>query len=74
VSDAGCGSETLRLGLAVVASFAMFHGVALVREDPHNGWFFVFAAGCLIAAWAVLGSGMTVELLLNRLNQAQAIR
>jgi len=64
----------LLAGLAVVAFFAIFHGVALVGEGPHNGWFFVFAAGCLIAAWAVLGSGMAVGLLLKRLNQAQAVR
>ena len=64
----------LLMGLAVVAFFAMFHGVALVGEGPHNGWFFVFALGCLIAACAVLGGGMTVGLLLKRLNQAQAIR
>lgn len=64
----------LLAGLAVVALFAMFHGVALVGEGPHNAWFFVFAAGCLIAAWAVLGSGMIVGLLLKRLNRAQAIR
>jgi urease accessory protein len=64
----------LLVGLAVVAFFAMFHGIALVGEGPHNAWFFVFAAGCLIAAWAVLASGMTVGLLLKRLNQAQAIR
>jgi urease accessory protein len=64
----------LLVGLAVVAFFAMFHGVALVGEGPHNGWFFVFAAGSLIAAWAVLGSGMAFGLLLKRLNQAQAIR
>jgi urease accessory protein len=61
-------------GLAVVAFFALFHGVALVGEGPHNGWFFVFAAGCLIAAWAVLGSGMVLGLLLKRWNQLQAIR
>jgi urease accessory protein len=64
----------LLAGLAVVAFFAVFHGVALVGEGPHNGWFFLFAAGCLIAAWAVLGSGMAVGLLLKRLNQAQEIR
>ncbi len=64
----------LLVGLAVVAFFATFHGIALVGEGPHNAWFFVFAAGCLIAAWAVLASGMTVGLLLKRLNQAQAIR
>ena len=64
----------LLVGLAVVAFFAMFHGIALVGEGPHNAWFFVFAAGCLIAACAVLGSGMTVGVLLKRLNQAQAIR
>src|SRR5215472_969829 len=64
----------LLVGLAMVAFFAIFHGVALVGEGPHNAWFFVFAAGCLIAAWAVLGSGMIVGLLLKRLNQAQAIR
>jgi urease accessory protein len=64
----------LLVGLAVVAFFAIFHGVALVGEGPHNGWFFVFAAGCLIAAWAVLGSGMAIGLLLKRFNQAQAVR
>ncbi len=64
----------LLVGLVVVALFAMFHGVALVGEGPHNGWFFVFASGCLIAAWVVLGSGMAVGLLLKGLNQAQAIR
>ena len=64
----------LLVGLAVVAFFAMFHGIALVGEGPHNAWFFVFAAGCLIAACAVLGGGMTVGLLLKRLNQAQVIR
>ena len=62
------------MGLGVVAFFAMFHGIALVGEGPHNAWFFVFAVGCLVAAWAVLGSGMTVGLLLRRLNQAQTIR
>jgi urease accessory protein len=64
----------LLVGLAVVAFFAMFHGIALVGEAPHNAWFFVFAVGCLVAAWAVLGSGMAVGLLLKRFNQAQAIR
>jgi urease accessory protein len=64
----------LLLGLAVVAFFAMFHGVALVGEGPHNGWFFVFAAGCLIAAWAVLASGMALGFLLKRWNQVRAIR
>lgn len=64
----------LLVGLAVVGFFAIFHGVALVGEGPHNGWFLVFAAGCLIAAWAVLGSGMALGLLLKRLNQTQAIR
>jgi hydrogenase/urease accessory protein HupE len=52
----------------------LYHGVALVGEGPHNGWFFVFAAGCLIAAWAVLGSGMAVGLVLKRLNRIQLIR
>jgi urease accessory protein len=65
---------SLLVGLAVVGFFAIFHGVALVGESPHNGWFLVFAAGCLIAAWAVLGSGMALGLLLERLNQTQAIR
>jgi urease accessory protein len=65
---------SLLVGLAVVGFFAIFHGVALVGEGPHNGWFLVFAAGCLIAAWAVLGSGMALGLLLKRLNQTQAIR
>ena len=64
----------LLMGLAAVGFFAIFHGVALVGEGPHNGWFLVFAAGCLIAAWAVLGSGMALGLLLKRLNQTQAIR
>ena len=64
----------LLVGLAVVAFVAMFHGIVLVGEGPHNAWFFVFAAGCLIAACFVLGSGMTVGLLLKRLNQAQVIR
>jgi urease accessory protein len=64
----------LLVGLAVVAFFAMFHGVALVGEGPHNGWFLVFAPGCLIAAWTVLGSGMAVGLLFKRLNWTQAIR
>ena len=65
---------SLLVGLAVIGFFAIFHGVALVGEGPHNGWFLVFAAGCLIAAWAVLGSGMALGLLLKRLNQTQAIR
>jgi urease accessory protein len=64
----------LLAGLAVVAFFAMFHGIALVGEGPHNVWFCVFTAGCLIAAWAVLSSGMIVGLLLKRLNQPQGIR
>jgi urease accessory protein len=64
----------LSLGLILVAFFALYHGVALVGEGPHNGWFFVFAAGCLIAAWAVLGSGMAVGLVLKRLNRIQLIR
>jgi urease accessory protein len=64
----------LLLGLAFVAFFALFHGVALVGEGPHNSWFFVFATGCLIAAWVVLGSGMAVGVLLKRLNQTQVIR
>ena len=64
----------LLMGLAAVGFFAIFHGVALVGEGPHNGWFLVFAAGCLIAAWAVLGSGMALGILLKRLNQTQAIR
>src|SRR6266436_9634630 len=33
----------LFVGLASVAFFALFHGVALVGEGPRNGWFFVFA-------------------------------
>jgi urease accessory protein len=65
---------SLVMGFASVAFFALFHGVALVGEGPHNGWFFVFAMGCLIAAWGVLGSGMAVGLLLKRLNQTRAIR
>ena len=64
----------LLVGLAVVGFFAIFHGVALVGEGPHNGWFLVFAAGCLIAAWAVLGNGIALGLLLKRLNQTQGIR
>ena len=64
----------LLLGLAFVAFFALFHGVALVGEGTHNSWFFVFATGCLIAAWVVLGSGMAVGVLLRRLNQTQVIR
>ena len=63
----------LFVGLAAVAFFALFHGVALVGEGPHNGWFGVFAAGCLIAAWAVLACGMAVGLILKRLNQAAAV-
>jgi urease accessory protein len=62
------------LGLAVVAFFAIFHGFALVGQGPRNGWFLAFAAGCLIAAWAVLGSGMTAALLFKRLDRPQAIR
>jgi urease accessory protein len=61
-------------GLVFVAFFALFHGVALVGEGPHNGWFLVFAAGCLIASWAVIGSGMAVGLVLKRLNRVQVIR
>ena len=64
----------LMLALAVIAFFAMFHGVALVGEGPHNAWFLVFATGCLIAAWAVLASGMLVGCFLKKLNQAQTIR
>jgi urease accessory protein len=64
----------LLVGLALIAFFALFHGVALVGEGPHNDWFLVFAAGCLIAAWAVLGIGMAVGLLLQRLNRTQVIR
>src|SRR6516225_6120260 len=63
----------LFLGLAAVAFFALFHGVALVGEGPHNGWFVVFAAGCLIAAWTVLACGMAAGLILKRLNQAEAV-
>jgi urease accessory protein len=64
----------LLLGLAVVAFFALFHGVALVGEGPHDGWFFAFAVGCLIAAWAVLAVGMASGLLLKRWNRPQAVR
>jgi urease accessory protein len=64
----------LLFGLGIVAFFAMFHGVALVGEGPHNAWFFVFAGGCLIAAWAVLASGMLIGLFLKRLNHAETIR
>jgi urease accessory protein len=64
----------LLLPLAAVAFFALFHGVALVGEGARNGWFFVFAAGCLIAAWAVLGVGMALGWLLKRINQSGAIR
>src|SRR5258707_6591338 len=64
----------LLVGLTVVGFFAIFHGVALVGEGPHNAWFFVFAAGCLIAGWVVLGSGMACGLLLNKLNQVRGIR
>jgi urease accessory protein len=55
----------LRVGLGAVSFFALFHGVALVGEGPHNGWFFVFAAGCLVAAWFVLGCGMIAGLVLR---------
>jgi urease accessory protein len=65
---------SLLVGLAVVGFFAIFHGVALVGEGPRNSWFLTFVAGCLIAAWAVLGSGMALGHLLKRLNQTQAIR
>jgi len=64
----------LLVGVGVIAFFATFHGFALVGQGPHNGWFPVFAAGCLIAAWAVLGSGMAVALLLKRLKRPQVIR
>lgn len=64
----------LLVGLTVVGFFAIFHGVALVGEGPHNAWFFVFAAGCLIAGGVVLGSGMACGLLLNKLNQVRGIR
>jgi urease accessory protein len=64
----------LFVGLASVAFFALFHGAALVGEGPHNSWFFMFATGCLVAAWAVLACGMAVGLLLKRLNQTRAIR
>jgi hydrogenase/urease accessory protein HupE len=64
----------LLCGLSIVAFFAMFHGVALVGEGPHNAWFFIFAGGCLIAAWAVLTGGMLIGLLLKRLNHAHTIR
>ena len=37
----------LLCGLSIVAFFAMFHGVALVGEGPHNAWFFIFAGGGL---------------------------
>jgi len=63
----------LFLGLAAVAFFALFHGAALVGEGPHNGWFVVFAAGCLIAAWTVLACGMAAGLILKRLNQVKAV-
>jgi urease accessory protein len=64
----------LLAGVGVVAFFAIFHGFALVGQGPHNGSFLFFSAGCLIAAWAVLGSGMAVALLLKRLNRPQAIQ
>jgi urease accessory protein len=64
----------LLAGLGWVAFFALFHGVALVGEGPRNGWFLIFAAGCLMAAWAVLGSGMALGLLLKHLNQPGLIR
>ena len=64
----------LLMGLAVVAFFGTFHGAALVGEGPHNGWFFLFAVGCLTAAWAVLGGGMATGLLLKRWNHPEVIR
>jgi urease accessory protein len=71
---AGCKQLPLLLGLAVVAFFAMFHGVALAADGPPKAWFFVFATGCLIAAWVLVGSGMLVGFFLKKLNQTQALR
>src|SRR5260221_8588180 len=48
----------LLVGLTVVGFFAIFHGVALVGEGPHNAWFLLFAAGCLIAGGVVWASVM----------------
>ncbi len=45
------------------AEHAIFASVScVVGEGPHNGWFYVFATGCIIAASTVLGSGMAVGL------------
>jgi urease accessory protein len=65
---------SLLLGMAVVAFFAIFHGVALVAEGPHNAWFLIFAAGCLMSGLAILGSGALVGFVLKKLNQIQPIR
>jgi len=64
----------LAAGMAVVAGFAAYHGVALVGEGPHNLWFALFAFGCLLAAAVVLGCGMLLGLLLQKTAHQKVIR
>jgi urease accessory protein len=63
----------LAAGLAIVAMFAMLHGSVLIGEAPHNAWFPLFTAGCLLTAFAVLGCGMLAGFVLQKISLSTAL-
>jgi urease accessory protein len=65
-------SFTLVLGIVGLA--AAFHGNALIGNAPHNSWFFPFAIGCLIAAFAVQAAGIASGWLINKFAKGQLFR
>jgi urease accessory protein len=68
------GRKSLLVTLAVVGAVASFHGNVLIGEAPHNSWFFFFALGCLIAAFALQAAGMWTGWLISKFAQKQVFR
>jgi urease accessory protein len=64
----------LWLVLGIVAIVAAIQGNTLIGEAPRTSWFFLFASGCLLAAFALQATGLAVGLLIERFNQKQAYR
>jgi urease accessory protein len=68
------GRKSLLVTLAIVGAAATFHGNVLIGEAPHDSWFFFFALGCLIAAFALQAAGMWTGWLISKFAQKQVFR
>jgi len=66
--------KSLLVTLAIVGAAATFHGNVLIGEAPHNSWFFFFALGCLIAAFALQAAGMWTGWLIHKFAQERVFR